>query len=101
MSQIKIQRRLSFIFLLPNLMETEGGTSGQEPTCQGRRHRGLRVSSWVGKVPWRRAGQPMPVYLPRESPWTEEPGGYSPRGCKESDTTEATEHACIPFINLY
>ena len=22
--------------------------------------------------------------------WTEEPGGYSPLGCKESDTTEAT-----------
>ena len=22
-------------------------------------------------------------------PWTEEPGGYSPWGCKESDTTEA------------
>ena len=21
-------------------------------------------------------------------PWTEEPGGYSPRGCKELDTTE-------------
>ena len=21
-------------------------------------------------------------------PWTEEPGGYSPRGCKESGTTE-------------
>ena len=21
-------------------------------------------------------------------PWTEEPAGYSPRGCKESDTTE-------------
>ena len=21
-------------------------------------------------------------------PWTEEPGGYSPWGCKESDTTE-------------
>ena len=26
-------------------------------------------------------------------PWTEEPGGYSPQGCKESDTTEATSHA--------
>ena len=25
-------------------------------------------------------------------PWTEEPGSYSPRGCKESDTIEATEH---------
>ena len=23
-------------------------------------------------------------------PWTKEPGGYSPRGCKESDTTELT-----------
>ena len=23
-------------------------------------------------------------------PWTEEPGGYSPYGCKESDTTEMT-----------
>ena len=22
------------------------------------------------------------------SPWTEEPGGYSPWGCKQSDTTE-------------
>ena len=26
-------------------------------------------------------------------PWTEEPGGYSPWGCKELDTTEhGTEH---------
>ena len=28
-------------------------------------------------------------------PWTEEPGGYSPKGHKESDTTEATEHTCM------
>ena len=28
-------------------------------------------------------------------PWTEEPGGlHSPQGCKESDMTEATQHAC-------
>ena len=27
-----------------------------------------------------------------EIPWTEEPGGYSPWGCKELNTTEATEH---------
>ena len=26
-------------------------------------------------------------------PWKEEPVGYSPWGCKESDTTEVTEHA--------
>ena len=29
---------------------------------------------WVGKIPWRRAWQPTPVFLPGESPWTEEPG---------------------------
>ena len=27
-------------------------------------------------------------------PWTEESDGYSPQGCKDSDTTEATEHTC-------
>ena len=30
---------------------------------------------WVGKIPWRRAWQPTPVFLPGESPWSEEPGG--------------------------
>ena len=30
---------------------------------------------WVGKIPWRRKWQPTPVFLPGESPWTEEPGG--------------------------
>ena len=29
---------------------------------------------WVGKISWRRAWQPTPVVLPRESPWTEKPG---------------------------
>ena len=33
------------------------------------------------------------VFLPGESAWTEEPGGYSPLGRKEWDTTEATWHA--------
>ena len=28
---------------------------------------------WVGKIPWRRAWQPTPLYLHGESPWTEEP----------------------------
>ena len=29
----------------------------------------------VLKIPWSRAWQPTPVFLPGESPWTEEPGG--------------------------
>ena len=28
---------------------------------------------WVGSIPWRRAWQPIPVFLPREPPLTEEP----------------------------
>ena len=28
-------------------------------------------------------------------PWTEEPGGYSPWGRTELDTTEVTEHARV------
>ena len=33
-----------------------------------------RVHLWAGKIPWRRAWQPTPVFLPGESPWTEESG---------------------------
>ena len=42
----------------------------------------------VGKIPWRRAWYPTTVFLPRESPWTEEPGGLQSMGIKESDMTE-------------
>ena len=49
----------------------------------------------VGKIPWRKAGQTTPVFLPGESQWTEEPGGYSPRDHKELDMTEqlSTAHS--------
>ena len=35
---------------------------------------------WVGKIPWRRAWQITPVFLPGESPWKEEPGRLQSRG---------------------
>ena len=45
------------------------------------------VSSWVGKIPWRRAWQPTPVFLPGESPWTtEEPRGLQSMGDAKSWT---------------
>ena len=37
---------------------------------------------------WRRKWQPTPVLLPGESHGRRSLVGYSPRGCKESDTTE-------------
>ena len=45
---------------------------------------------WVGKILWRRAWQPAPVFLPGESHGLKSLMGYSPQGCKELDTTEAT-----------
>jgi len=44
-----------------------GGASGEEPTCQCRRQIRCRFHPWVRKFPWRRARQPTPVFLPRES----------------------------------
>ena len=41
------------------------------------------VQSLGGEDPWRRAWQPTPVFVPGESPWTEEPGRH-PRSRKES-----------------
>ena len=43
---------------------------------------------WVGKSPWRRKWQPTPVFLPGKSHGWRSLVGYSPWGCKESDTTE-------------
>ena len=47
-------------------------------------------SPGVGKIPWRRNWQPTPVFLPGESHGQRSLVGYSPRGHKELDTTEAT-----------
>ena len=42
----------------------------------------------LGKIPWRRELQPIPVFLPGESHGQSSLVGYSPWDCKESDTTE-------------
>ena len=43
-----------------------GGASGKEPACQCKRHKGHRFDPWVRKIPWKRAWQPTPVFLPGE-----------------------------------
>ena len=43
----------------------------------------------VGKIPWRRAWQPTPVFLPGESLGWRSLAGYSPWGLKELDKTES------------
>ena len=54
-----------------------GGASDKEPICQCRRHKRCRFNTWVKKIPWRRAWQPSPVFLPGESHGEKSLEGYS------------------------
>ena len=51
------------------------------------------VQSLGWKIPWRRAWQPTPVFLPGESPWTEEPGGLQSMGSQRVRHNQATKHS--------
>ena len=46
--------------------------------------------SQVRNIPWRRAWQPTPVFLPGKSHGQRSLVGYSPQGHKELDMNEAT-----------
>ena len=50
------------------------------------------VRSLIGKIPWRRAWQPTLVFLPGETPWTEEPGGLRSMGSQRVGHDSATNH---------
>ena len=52
-----------------------GGSVGKESTCNAGDADRRGFNPQVGKIPWRRAWQSTPVFLPGESQWTEEPGG--------------------------
>ena len=76
--------------------------SGKEPVCQCRRCRRREFNPWVGMIPWRRVRAAHSSILVWRIPWTEEPGGYSPWGCQESDTTEGriTAPSTVCFRSL-
>ena len=71
--------RVIFPFGLPRWL------SGKESAFQCRR---LAFNSWVGKIPWRRKWQPIPVSLPGKSHRQRSLVGCSPRGRKESGMAE-------------
>ena len=66
---------------------------------------------WVGKIPWRRAWQTTAIFLPRESPWTEEPGGLQSMGSQRvghdwatsplSPTVEEELFFTAAFLSLF
>ena len=67
----------------------------------GKRH---KLDPWIGKIPWRRAWQPTPVFLPGESPWTEKPGRLQSMGLQRvgRDWSDlAGMHALTNHIKLW
>ena len=56
---------------------------------------------WVGKIPWRKALQPTLVFLPGESPWTEELGGLQSMGSQRVGHDWATKHSTKAFNEGY
>ena len=85
-----------FKFLLLWTIGLPRWLSSKEFTC---RHKRPGFDPWVGKMPWRRAWQPAPVFLLGESHGQKSLAGYSPWGHKESDMTEhAHMHRLLSLV---
>ena len=70
--------KLSSYFSVKLPRDFPSGPRGKEPICQCRRHERPGFNPWVEKIPWKRAWQPTPVFLPGESYGQRSPAGYSP-----------------------
>ena len=57
--------------------------------------------TWVGKIPWRRAWQPTPIFLPGVFPWTEEPGGLQSLVSQRVGHDWATNHSTVHSITFF
>ena len=80
-----------------------GGAGGKEPACQSRRHTRLGFDPWVGKIPWRRAWRPTPIFLPGESHGQKGLVSYRPIGSQRVGhnwSDFASKHACILVAKL-
>ena len=78
---------------------------GKNSLVNARDVKDMGFNTWVGKIPWRRAWQSTPVFLP----WTGTWWATVHRVSKESDVTEVTKrvhththtHTYIRNLNLY
>ena len=76
--------------------------SGKESTCQ---HRRCGCHPWVGKVRWRRARQPTPVFLPGEcmgrEAWQAAVHGVAESGTRLSHWAHAQSlDSCLIFLSF-
>ena len=82
-------------FKYVNWVDFPGSSDGKESVLQCKRP---RFDPWVGKISWRRAWQPTPVFLPGELHGQNSLVGCSPQGRKELDMIERLTLTCT-FVN--
>ena len=68
---MKVLRFSSYIISKQSEL-VSGGSEGKESACNAG---ALGSIPGLGRFPGRKGWQPTPVFLPGESPWTEEPRG--------------------------
>ena len=83
----KCNRLLQFIYQSVGLPRWERMVKNPPAKAADVRH---GFHPWGRKVPWRRKWQPAPAFLPGASHGQRSLGGYSSKGCTESDTNEVT-----------
>ena len=71
------------LFRLHCVLRHSTDAGGKESACQCRRHKRGSLDTWIGKIPWRRKWQSVPVFLPGKSHGQRSLAGYSSWGCKE------------------
>ena len=77
MAQVIKPTWASHVALVVKILPANAGDAGDVGSIPG-----------LGRFPWRREWKPTPVFLPGEFHGQRGLAGYSPRVCKESDTTE-------------
>ena len=60
-----------------------------------------QVNPWVGKIPWRRKWQPIPVFHAGKFLGQRSLAVYSPWDRKKLDTTEVTEHTQRYGVDIF
>ena len=80
----------------PVFMGFPGGVDGKVSACNAG-----DLVSIPGLIPWRRAWQPTPVFLPGESPWKEEPGGLQTTGSQRVRHDWASKHSIADLWNYH
>ena len=72
-----------------------GGTNGIKNPLANAGH---QFDPWIGNIPWRRAWQITPVFLPGEFHGQGNLGSHGLQGHKEIHLKRLSMHACIIII---